>query len=494
MTLFLRTFNALIMVLCFVAIAQADETKTITIGLQLEPPHLDPTSAAAGAIDQVLYANVYEGLTRFTSKGEVVPALAKSWAISDDGLRYVFTLNDGVTFHNGDKMTAEDVKFSLDRARDDGSTNAQKTLYSGINAIEVIDDKTLSITLDAANGLFLFNLAWGDAVIVNRNTADDLVSNANGTGPFMVEEWRRGDRIILVRSPDYWGAPAKIDRAVFRFIADPSAGFAAMMAGDIDGFPGYPAPETLAQFEADERFIVTTGSTEGETILAFNHQSPSLADRRVRKAISHAIDRDAVIDGAMFGYGIPIGSHFAPHHPDYLDLTAQSAYDPDLARKLLAEAGYAEGLFLTLKLPPPSYARRSGEIIAAELQEVGITAEIITLEWAQWLEQVFRQKDYDLTIISHTEPFDIGIYGRDDYYFGYKNAEFQRLIKTLEAENDAPRRRQLSQQAQRIISDDYVNAYLFQLPQITVINKNLKGLWVNAPTQAADLTHVYWQD
>lgn len=466
----------------------------LAIGMQLEPPHLDPTSAAAGAIDQVLYANVYEGLTRFTAEGAIVPALAKSWQISDDGLRYTFTLQQGVTFHNGEAMTAADVKFSLDRARADSSTNAQKALFTGITDITVIDDATLRLTLDAPNGQLLFNLAWGDAVVVNETTIADITTSANGTGPFIVDRWVKGDRISLRQNPNYWGQTPQLTTATFRFIADPSASFAAMMAGDIDAFPGYPAPETLAQFAADPRFKVINGSTEGETILAINNKDVILADRRVRKAIAHAIDRQAIIDGAMFGFGTPIGTHFAPHHPDYLDLTAQSAYDPALAKTLLAEAGYADGFTTTLKLPPPSYARRGGEIIAAQLKEVGITAEITTLEWAQWLEDVFRGKNYGLTIVSHTEPYDIGIYARPDYYFQYDNADVQGLMTSLNAATDPGQRRDLVQKIQQIIADDHVNAWLFQLPQAGVINARVMGFWENAPTQATDLTGVYWSE
>ncbi|MCE2518026.1 MAG: ABC transporter substrate-binding protein [Alphaproteobacteria bacterium] len=466
----------------------------LAIGMQLEPPHLDPTSAAAGAIDQVLYANVYEGLTRFTADGAIVPALAKSWDISDDGLSYTFTLEDGVTFHNGDAMTAADVKFSLDRARAEHSTNAQKALFTGITDVTVIDDVTLRLTLDAPNGQLLFNLAWGDAVVVNETTIADITTTANGTGPFVVDRWVKGDRIDLVRNPAYWGEAPQLNKATFRFIADPSASFAAMMAGDIDAFPNYPAPETLAQFSADPRFTVINGSTEGETILAMNNKDTVFADRRVRKAVAHAIDRQAIIDGAMFGFGTPIGTHFAPHHPDYIDLTGQSAYDPALAKTLLAEAGYPNGFTTTLKLPPPSYARRGGEIIAAQLKDVGITAEITTLEWAQWLEDVFRGKNYGLTIVSHTEPYDIGIYARPDYYFQYDNADLQNLISTLAGATNPDQRRDLVQKAQLMIADDYVNAYLFQLPQAGVINARIKGLWENAPTQATDLTGVYWTD
>ena len=215
---------------------------------------------------------------------------------------------------------------------------------------------------------------------------------------------------------------------------------------------------------------------------------------RVREALAHAIDRQAIIDGAMFGFGTPIGTHFAPHNPAYVDLTAQSAYDPEKAKALLAEAGLADGFETTLHLPPPSYARRGGEIIAAQLAEVGITAEIINVEWAQWLETVFRGKNFGLTIVSHTEPMDIGIYARPDYYFQYDNAEFQELMATLNATTDPDMRMKMMQDAQQIISDDYVNGYLFQLASLSVAKAGLQGLWANAPTQATDLTAVSWSN
>ena len=471
-----------------VAAAQSD----LTVALQLEPPHLDPTSAAAGAIDSVLYSNVFEGLTRFASDGSIIPGLAKSWEISEDGTSYTFHLNAGVTFHDGSSMDAQDVKFSLDRARGEDSANAQKALFAGITDVSVVDPLTVKVSLDAANGSFLFNMAWGDAVIVAPETIENIKTNPVGTGAFEFSNWVQGDRIELTRNADYWGTPAALENATFKFISDPTAGFAAMMAEDVDAFVNVPAPENLPQFEADPRFQVIVGSTEGETILSTNNKMPPLDNVKVRKAIAHAIDRQAIIDGAMFGVGTPIGTHFAPHHPDYLDLTANSAYDPDLAKQLLAEAGFENGFETTLKLPPPSYARRGGEIIAAQLRAVGIQTEISNLEWAQWLEQVFRGKDYGLTIVSHTEPMDIGIYARPDYYFQYDNPAFQTLMTDLRSESDPATRSAMLQNAQTIISEDYVNGFLFELAVPTVANAKIRGLWENAPTQATDLTGVSW--
>lgn len=475
-------------------IAGAAQARDVTIGLQLEPPHLDPTSAAAGAIDQVVYANIFEGLTRFAADGSVIPGLAESWEISDDGRTYTFKLRAGVTFHDGSDLDAGDVVFSLDRARAEDSVNAQKALFANIADVVAEDDLTVKVTLLKPQGNFLFNMAWGDAVIVAAASIEDIKSNPVGTGAFTFTDWKQGDSITITRNDAYWGDAAKLDGATFKFISDPTAAFAAMMAEDIDAFYSYPAPENLVQFEADPRFTVLSGNTEGETIMAMNNKLPPFDNKLVRQAVSHAIDRSAIIDGAMFGYGTPIGSHFAPHNPAYVDLTGNSEYDPEKAKALLAEAGFADGFTTTLKLPPPSYARRGGEIIAAQLREVGIETEISNLEWAQWLEQAFKGYDFGLTIVSHTEPMDIGIYARPDYYFQYDNPDFQALIAELDVENDPDTRVEMMQNAQKIISEDYVNAYLFQLALTSVVRADLKGVWADAPTQALDLTAVSWAE
>jgi peptide/nickel transport system substrate-binding protein len=423
-----------------------------------------------------------------------VPALAESWDISEDGLTYTFHLHEGVTFHDGTTFDAEDVKFSFDRARAEDSVNAQKALFADIESVEVVDPQTVVLHLSKPNGNMLFNLAWGDAVIVAPESAANNATNPIGTGPFTFVDWAQGDRVEIARNDNYWGEPVALEAATFRFIADPTAAFAALQAGDVDAFPNFPAPETVVQFEGDPRFSVVIGSTEGETILAMNNAKPPLDDVRVREAIAHAIDRQAVIDGAMFGFGTPIGTHFAPHHPDYVDLTEQSAYDPERSRELLAEAGH-ENLTLSLKLPPvEGYARRGGEIISQQLAAVGITTETTNLEWAQWLEQVFAGRDFDLTIVSHTEPLDIGIYARDDYYFQYLDEGFRQIMTDLGNETDPAARSELFKQAQQKIADDYVNAFLFQLPKIGVWNADLQGMWENAPTQATDLTGVSWAE
>ncbi|WP_372837735.1 ABC transporter substrate-binding protein [Phaeovulum sp.] len=466
---------------------------TITVGMVLEPPNLDPTAGAAAAIDEVVYANIFEGLTRFGPDGAVLPALAEAWEVSPDGRIWTFFLRSGVTFHDGSAFDAYDVEFTLNRARAEDSTNAQKPLFAGIELVEVFEPGVVVVSLNAPDGAFAWKMAWGDAVIVAPETAASLATKPVGTGPFVFSEWVQGDHVTLKANDAYWGGKPALSQATFRFISDPTAAFAAMMAGDLDAFPNFPAPETLPQLAADPRFKVIIGSTEGETILAMNNKQAPLDNVLVREAIAHAINRQDIIDGAMFGYGTPIGTHFAPHNPDYVDLSALSAFDPERSKALLAEAGVT-GLKLRLALPPPTYARRGGEIIAAQLRAVGIETEITNMEWAQWLEQVFRGRDFDLTIVSHTEPMDIDIYARPDYYFQYARPEFVTLMDELKGTSDVAARSELLVQAQDMIAKDYVNGYLFQLAKTGVANAKIEGLWENSPTQANDLTAVHWVD
>ena len=488
-----RSLAVYLMLALFISKAFGAEN-SITIGMQLEPPNLNPTGGAAAAIDEIVYANLFEGLTRFQSDGSIAPALAKSWSISSDNLTYTFNLNKKVIFHDGTPMTSKDIKFSLDRARSQDSTNAQKALFKDIKSIEIIDSSTVAINLKQPNGNFIANMAWGDAVIVSEQSISKAETAPVGTGPFKFSKWVKGDRVELVRNNTYWGQQISLDKAVFKFISDPTAAFAAMMAGDIDAFPIFPAPENLSQFESDPRFNVIVGSTEGETILSTNNKKPPFNKLKMRKALAHAINRQEIIDGAMFGYGTPIGTHFAPHNPDYLDLTSKSDYNPELSKKLIKESGYSTDTIISLKLPPPSYARRGGEIVASQLRNVGFNVEISNLEWAQWLEQVFKGKDYNLTIVSHTEPSDINIYARPAYYFQYDKEAFREIMTKLNLATDPKIRTMYLHEAQRQISLDYVNGYLFQLAKTGVANAKIKGLWKNSPTQANDLTRVSWSN
>jgi peptide/nickel transport system substrate-binding protein len=463
-----------------IAAGTAAAQDSLRLGMVLEPPHLDPTAGAAAAIREVGYANIFEGLTRIDGNGVVQPALAREWTISDDGLTYVFHLAEGATFHNGVPLEAAHVVFSFERAMAEDSVNAQKQLFEPIASVEATDDATVRVTLQRPTGHFLFNLGWGDMVIVEPSSAEANRSQPVGTGPFRFARWVTGDRVELERNPDYWGEAPALAGATFQFIPDPAAATAAMLAGDIDAFANFPAPGA--------------GPVRGRSALLRRHRLDRGRDHPRHQQCKAALGRHpcaprpgarrrppAVIDGAMFGYGTPIGSHFAPHHTAYVDLTDRYPYDPEEAKALLAEAG-AEGPGAHLEAAATLYARRSGEIFQAQLAAIGVEVSIIPMEWAQWLEQVFTGKDFDLTIVSHTEPMDIDIYARDDYYFQYDNPAFDAVIDALAATDDQEARAVLFAEAQTILAEDSVNVFLFQLAKHGVWKTGLEGLWHNSPS------------
>ncbi len=466
---------------------------SITLGLALEPPNLDPTATSAEATQDVVYGNVFEGLTRITEDGRVAPALADSWTVGDDGLRYRFHLRAGVHFHDGAPFSAADVRFSLDRARAPGSANPLHDLLGAVREVRVVDERTLDIELERPVAELLTYLGWGNLVILSPASAAQAATAPIGTGPFRFVAWRKGDAIVLARNSAYWGTPARLGRVTFRIVADASSALAALLAGDVDGYSNFPAPESVAALSRDPRFTVAVGSTEGETLLAINNARAPFNDVRVRRALAHAIDRRAIITGAMYGHGQPIGSHFPPHDPAYVDLTGRYPFDPAAARALLREAGYPKGFAVTLRLPPPYYARRSGEIIASELGAIGIRVRIENVEWAQWLEQVFKNRDFDLTVVSHTEPMDYDIYARPGYYFGYHSATYDARLAELSRTRDEAARMRLLGDLQRQLADDCVNVFLFELPKLGVWRRDLHGLWRESPVQGINVSAA-WLD
>jgi peptide/nickel transport system substrate-binding protein len=469
---------------------------SVVLGMVLEPaPGLDPTAASAAAIGEVVHYNVLEGLTRINMDGSVGPLLAESWTIDPDGKVYTFKLRRNVKFHDGEDFDASDVKFSFERAKADGSTNKmKKAVFDNISRIDTPDPHTVIVVLNNADGNFLFRMGENPSVILDPKSAATTATKPIGTGPFRFESWAKGSAITLSKWDGYRNASAvKLKKATFRFINDPAAQVAALLAGDIDALPrGFGAPQSLKQFQNDPRFAVTIGGTEGKTIVSINHRKKPFDDVRVRRALAAAIDRKAIIDGTQEGHGAPIGSHMVPTDAGYIDLTSVNPYNPEKAKALLKEAGVQTPLNVTLTLPPPQYARKGGEIIASQLAKVGINAKIENVEWAQWLSGAFKG-NFDLTVISHVEPLDFDRYADPAYYWGYDNKAYRDLLAKYNSTTDAKTRLKLLGDIQKHLANDAVNVYLFQLPQFGVSNKKLKGLWSSSPIFANDLAAVSWQ-
>ena len=473
------------------ALAQSGR-KQVTLGMALEPPGLDPTAGAASAIAEVTLYNLFETLTKIQSDGSVVPMLAESWEVSPDLRTYTFHLRRGVRFHNGEAFNAHCAAFSFQRAAGDKSTNKDKRTFAQMDTIRAVDDHTLVIVNKEIDPDFLFLMGQATAIMVEPKSADTNATRPVGTGPYTLDNWVRGSSLSLKSWSGYRQTQApRIPRASFRFISDPAAQVAALLAGDVDAFPRV-TPRSVAQLQSNARFQVQVSGSRAKTILAINNRRKPLNDVRVRRAIAAAIDRKAVIQGAGDGYGAPIGSHYVPGAFGYVDTTALNPYNPERARALLKEAGVTTPLELTSTLPPPPYARQGGEVIAAMLAKVGINARLQNVEWAQWLSGTYGAKNYDLTLISHVEPFDLGNFAKPDYYWGYESARFNELYQRY---RNAPRphdRARLLGDLQRLLAQDCVHAFLYQPQWVTVADKRLRGLWKDMPVFVNDLSALSW--
>ena len=499
MTLTRRTVNTLLAGVPLAGTVPAARAQSrrdsVVLGMTLEPaPGLDPTSASAAAIGEIVHYNILEGLTKIHMDGAVTPLLAESWSHTPDGKTYTFQLRKGIKFSDGAAFDASAVKFSFDRAKAPGSTNkAKKAVFDNISSVVVHDPHTVILVLNNAEAMLPFRLGENTAVILHPNSAAQAATKPVGTGPYLLESWNKGSAITLARWDGHRdAAKVPLRRVTFRFISDAAAQVAALLAGDIDGIPRFQAFQAIRQFQGDKRFTVEIGSTSGKGILAINNRKKPFDDVRVRRAITHAIDRKAFIDGAQEGLGKPIGSHFAPTDLGYLDLTGVYPHDPEKAKALLREAGVSTPLNVTLTLPPPPYARKGGEVVAAQLAKVGINARIENVEWAQWLSGPFKG-NFDLTIVDHVEPLDYATaYADPNYYFGYDSARFRGLVATMAATSDQREKARLWRDIQRQLAEDAVNAFIWNRAQVAVFKRGLRGLWNSSPIFANDMAAVSW--
>jgi peptide/nickel transport system substrate-binding protein len=473
--------------------AAARAQGTLVVQNSTEPPGLDLTATPASATAGVVLYNIQECLVKVDRHGKLVPWLAERWHTTDNR-NYTFFLKRGVRFHNGRELRAADVKYVFDRAMNPETKHPYPGYYAAIGDIIVRDDYTITFALKSLNANFLLNLARQGSVIYPREAVDTLKSEPIGTGPFRFAEWVRGDRIVLARNAEYHakGLP-KLDKLVFRFIPDPNATLAALKAGDVDASLFGLGPEHVQELQKDPRFQVIVGDTTNDVILAMNNARKPYADVRVRRAITHAINKADVLKGAMFGMGRILGSNVDPLNPYFVDHAGAMPYDPAKAKKLLAEAGYPNGFETVLKVSPQyDYTVRSGEIIVDQLQKVGVRVRLEQIEWGQWIARVWREADYELTIIGHAEAWDISNYANPKYYFRYDNPKFQELFQKSEVTLEDRARRELYETLQRMLVEDAPAVWLFMHPRLLVAKKGLQGLWKDLPIPSADLSEVAW--
>jgi peptide/nickel transport system substrate-binding protein len=466
---------------------------SLVVQVSTEPPGLDLTASPASAIAAVVHYNVQECLVKVDRNGKLVPWLAERW-YTTDSRNYTFFLKKGVRFHNGRELKAPDVKYVLERAANPETKHPQQKRYEAISNIIVKDDYTVTLTLKEVDANFLLTLARQGSVIYPREAVDTLKTAPLGTGPFTVAEWVRGDRIVLAKNKEYHvkGLP-HLDKVTYRFIPDPNSALAALRAGDVDVSAFGLGPENVPDLKKDGRFQVILGDTTNDVILSMNNSKKPFSDKRVRLAVTHAINKEEVLKGAMFGQGKVLGSNVDPLNPYFVDLSKEKPYDPVRAKKLLAEAGYPNGFDAVLKVAPQYYYTvRTGEVLVNQLAKVGVRVKIEQIEWGQWLSQVFRDANYDMSIIGHAEPWDIFNYANPTYYYRWDNAEFQQAFRESEQTVDDKKRRELYLKMQKMLADEAPAVWLYMHPRLVVTKKGVTGIWKDLPISSLDLSEVAW--
>ena len=451
------------------ATGKPDPDASVAIRLVLEPGNLDIRQTAGSALDQILVDNIYQGLVARTPEQDIVPALASDWTVSPDGLTYTFTLREGVTFHDGQPLTPQDVVWSLTTRRDSTEWSDSDRL-ANVTSITA-EGQDVTLTLSEPDSSLLWNLTGRAGIVLKEGDTVDYQTDANGTGPFLLDDWRQGDSITFARNEEYWGDTAGVAEVVFDYIPDNQAALNAALAGEIDVLTGFDA-NLKDQVEAGGDFSLVLGESTDKGTLAFNQQSGPLADERVRQAIRQAIDHDAIIEA--LGSGQTQYGPIPELDPGYEDLSDVAPYDPEAARQLLKEAD-AEDLDLTLTIPN-FYPTTIPQILVSNLDEVGINLEVESVDFATWLTDVYTNQDYDLSFVLHTEARDFENWANPDYYFTYDNPEVQDLYAQSLAATDEAEAADLLKQAARIVAEDHAADWLYNGASVIAVGTNITGM------------------
>ena len=471
--------------------AQAEKDKVV-IAIPAEPPGLDPAMEASSAVSEVVWGNIFEGLTRFDPAGKIVPGLAQSWVREGPNV-YVFKLRPGVKFHDGKALTSEDVKFSFERNVAPDSTNKRKRVFANFAKIETPDPLTVKITLKEPSALLPFFLAEGTASIQSAATAATNRTAPIGTGPYRFVRWVRGDSVEMERFADYKGPVLpRIQHVIFRFMPDENSQVLALRSGQVDYLPYIAAVESINSLKKDGQFKITQGQTQGVLFLGMNNKKSPFNDVRVRRAMYYAVDAQMVNEGTHGGFGKKGGAQTNELNPYFVDVLGAPKYNVKTARKMLAAAGYPNGFSVNLKVLSNPSTRRTAEILVAQLAEVGIQVKLEVLETAQWLDIVFRNKNYDMTIISHPEPWAILNYTDPNYFYQYDGEKFRALIKEAEASTDDATLKKALAAAQRQLYEDAPSVWMYAMPQVGVVRSGLSGTRVDLPVPAYPVAEMSW--
>ena len=495
----LLTALSLVLIVIGAGLAQAPVTGgTFVYGRGADSVGLDPAVVTDGESFRVT-RNIYESLLEYKRDStEVVPGLAEHWTTSPNGLEWRFALRRHLTFHDGTPFNAEAVVFNFERWMFEhhpyhkGVFEYWKSMFGGfpgfVKSVRAIDEFTVEFVLEKPMAPFLANLAMPMFGIASptaiKKHGDDYFKNPVGTGPFRFREWRKDDRVVIERSPDYWGEKARLDRVIFRSIVDNSARLLELQAGSID-LMEFLNPDDISAVKSDANLQLFLRPSMNVGYLWWNVEKEPFGKLEVRRAIAHAVNKRAIVEKLFGGIGIPATNMLPPSLWGYNDAVLDYAYDPPKAREYLAKAGLPNGFKTKLwAMPNPRpympQPTKIAEAIQAELKAVGIEAVIVTMDWATYLAKT-REGEQDLYMLGWTgdngdpDNFLYWFFGQKETRSRYYNAKAAQLTAQAQAIVDQEERARLYREAQIVLKEDTANVPIAHTTPPLAAKKTVRG-------------------
>lgn len=477
------------------AIGSTGETANeITVGIAQDlDDSLDPHKAVAAGTKEVMF-NVFEGLMKPTPDGDLIPAVADHYELSEDKTTYTFTLREGVQFHNGEPVDAGDVVYSIQRCADDSEGEPLVPALSAVQSVTA-DGATVTITLDQPNTEFLSYLTL--AILPEGYDQQDTAPV--GTGPFKFVSRAAQDNLILERFDGYWGAPAYLDRVTFKIMENADSIMVSLQSGAVDLFAHMGSVQAA---QLADTFNIEEGTMNLVQALYLNNAEKPFDDIRVRQALCYAVDKQNIIDIAFSGYGHPIGSSMYPAFGKYFDESLANRYTPDLekAKQLLSDAGYPNGFSMTITVPS-NYQPHidTAQVIVNQLAQIGVTAEIQLVEWGTWLSDVYAGRQFQSTVVGVDASnmtaralLERFVSTAGNNFINYNNADYDALFEQAVTTFDDAGQTAVYKQMLENLAENAANVYIQDLADLVAVRKGLTGLRFY-PIYVLDLSTVRYE-
>ena len=441
---------------------------------------MDPMKAESAATRELLF-NVYDGLVKPDTEGNLVPAVASDYTVSPDGTTYSFTLRDGVLFHDGTAVTAEDVRHSIERYRDAPAAGSLVGAFAAVDHVDVLDPSHVDVVLKEPDTDFLAYFTIG----ITPQAVTDLDANPVGCGPYRFSSRSPLENVVLERFESYWdeAGAAHIPTVVFKVTTNTDSIGMELAGGSLDLF--YELPETqLAQLPGDA-FTIYEGTMNIVQALYLNNAVAPFDDVRVRQALSYAVDAQEIMDMVSGGKGARVGSSMYPAFAKYFmpELNDVYEHDPDRARALLEEAGLKDGLSFTIKVSNshPQHVE-TAQVIKEQLASIGVTANIEQVEWSSWLSDVYSARNFEATVIgldasAINAPSMLSrfVSDADNNFVNFSSPKYDETYARAHASVDEDEKTELYKECERILTEECASVYIQDLPSFVALAKRFEG-------------------